>query len=147
LATNQVEYLGYTLTSKEIKPWKQKIMSILALAEPNNKRQLRSFLGFVNFYRQLWYHRSHIITLLVAITSDKAKCVWGPEQKKAFKEIRNTVAHQVLLKYPDFSKPFDIFIDASDYQIGAVIAQESWPIAFYSRKLNPAQRNYTTMEK
>jgi hypothetical protein len=49
-------YLGYTLTSKGIKPQKQKIMSILALAEPKNKRQLRSFLRFVNFYRQLWYH-------------------------------------------------------------------------------------------
>jgi hypothetical protein len=53
----------------------------------------------------------------------------------------------VLLRYPDFSKPFDIFTDTSDYQLGVVIAQESWPIAFYSRKLNPEQRNYTTMEK
>jgi hypothetical protein len=53
----------------------------------------------------------------------------------------------VLLRYPDFSKPFDIFTDTSDYQLEAVIAQESWPIAFYSRKLNPAQCNYTTMEK
>jgi hypothetical protein len=115
LATNQVDYLGYTLTSKEIKPQKQKIMSILELAEPKNKRQLRSFLGFVNFYRHLCYHRSHIITPLAAITSNKAKWVWGPEQKKAFKEIRNKIAHQVLLRYPDFSKPFDIFTDASDY--------------------------------
>jgi hypothetical protein len=53
----------------------------------------------------------------------------------------------VLLRYPDFSKPFDIFTDASDYQLGAVIAQESWPIAFYSRKLNPAKRNYTTWRR
>jgi hypothetical protein len=53
----------------------------------------------------------------------------------------------VLLRYPDFSKPFDVLTDASDNQLGAVIAQESWPIAFYSRKLNPSQRNYTTMEK
>jgi hypothetical protein len=66
---------------------------------------------------------------------------------KAFKEIRNTIAHQVFLRYPDFSKPFDIFTDASDYRLGAVFAQESWPITFYSRKLNLAQRNYTTMEK
>jgi hypothetical protein len=84
-------------------------MSILALAESNNKRQLRSFLGFVNFYRQLWYHRSHIIMPLATITSNKAKWDWGHEQKKAFKEIRNTIAHQVLLRYPDFSKPFNIF--------------------------------------
>jgi hypothetical protein len=54
---------------------------------------------------------------------------------------------QVLLRYPDFSKPFDIITDASYYQLVAVIAQESWPIVFYSRKLKSTQRNYTTMEK
>jgi hypothetical protein len=70
-----------------------------------------------------------------------------PEQHQAFQWIRNTIARQVLLKYPDFTKPFDIFTNASDYQLGAVISQEGWPIAFYSRKLNSAQRNYTTMEK
>jgi hypothetical protein len=69
------------------------------------------------------------------------------KRRRLFKEIRNTIAYQVLLRYPDFSKPFDIFTDASDYQLGAVIAQESWPTPFYSRKLNPAQRNYTTIEK
>ena len=125
----------------------QKIMAILALAEPKNKKQLRSFLGFVNFYRQLWYHRSHIITPLTAITSEKSKWVWGPDQKEAFLQVRNTIARQVLLRYPDFTKPFDIFTDASEHQLGAVICQDKWPIAFYSRKLNSAQCNYTTMEK
>jgi hypothetical protein len=51
----------------------------------------------------------------------------------------------VHLRFTDFSKPFDILTNASDYQLGALIAQEPLPIAFYSRKLNPAQRNYTTM--
>ena len=57
------------------------------------------------------------------------------------------MARQVLLHFPDFSKPFDVFTDASDYQLGGVIVQEGFPVAFYSRKLNSAQRNYTTMEK
>jgi hypothetical protein len=73
LSTNQVDYLGYTLTSKGMKLQQQKIISILAIAEPKSKSQLQSFVGFVNFYRQLWYHQSHIITPLAAITSDKAK--------------------------------------------------------------------------
>jgi hypothetical protein len=72
LATNQVDYLGYTLSSKGIKPQNQKTLAILALAPPTNKHKLRSFLGFVNFYRQLWYHCSHIITPLTSITSDKS---------------------------------------------------------------------------
>ena len=44
------------------------------------------------------------------------------------------MARKVLLNYPDFSKPFDIFTDASDYQLGGVITQDGMPIAFYSRK-------------
>jgi RNase H-like domain found in reverse transcriptase len=52
------------------------------------------------------------------------------------------------LAYPDFNKPFKIHTDASHYQLGAVISQEGKkPIAFYSRKLNPAQTRYTTTER
>ena len=57
------------------------------------------------------------------------------------------LSKQTLLTYPNFNKPFDIHTDASDTQLGAVISQENKPIAFYSRTLNNAQVNYTTMEK
>jgi hypothetical protein len=50
----------------------------------------------------------------------------------------------VMLSFPDFNKPFEIHTDASDFQLGSVIMQDHKPVAFYSRKLNPAQRNYTT---
>jgi RNase H-like domain found in reverse transcriptase len=52
-----------------------------------------------------------------------------------------------MLSFPDFNKPFEIHTDASDFQLGAVIMQERKPVAFYSRKLNSAQRNYTTGER
>jgi hypothetical protein len=50
------------------------------------------------------------------------------------------------LAYPDFNKPFVIHTDASHKQLGAVISQDNHPIAFYSRKLNPAQTQYTMTE-
>ena len=53
----------------------------------------------------------------------------------------------VLLGYPDFNAPFEIHTDASKFQLGAVISQKGKPIAFYSRKINSAQQNYTTTEK
>ena len=56
------------------------------------------------------------------------------------------MARKILLTYPDFSKTFHLYTDASEYQLGAVLVQDL-PIAFYSRKLNSAQKNYTTMEK
>ena len=55
--------------------------------------------------------------------------------------------HKTLLSYPDFTKPFNIHTDTSDYQLGAVISQNNKPIVFYSKRLNPAQTRYTTTEK
>ena len=57
------------------------------------------------------------------------------------------VAIETLLSYPAFNKKFTIHTDASDFQVGALIMQEGKPLAFYSRKLSTAQRNYTTTEK
>ena len=57
------------------------------------------------------------------------------------------VAKETLLAYPDFNKKFVIYADASDKQLGAVIMQVGKPLAYYSRKLNKAQMNYTMTEK
>ena len=49
--------------------------------------------------------------------------------------------------FPDYSIPFDVYTDASDFQLGAAIIQNKRLIAYYSKKLTPAQQNYTTTEK
>jgi hypothetical protein len=61
--------------------------------------------------------------------------------------MKAIVCCEVLLLYPDFNKPFHIHTDASHYKLGAVISQDNRPIAFYSRKLQPAQTRYTTTER
>ena len=57
------------------------------------------------------------------------------------------IAKETILNYPDFNKIFEIYTDASNRQLGAVISEEVKPLAFYSRKLSSAQRNYTTTEQ
>ena len=83
---------------------------------------------------------------LTALTSKTVKLKWEEVQQRAFDNMRKLVAREVILSYPDFSKEFEIHTDASKLQLGAVISQDGKPIAFYSRKLNPAQTRYTTTE-
>ena len=61
----------------------------------------------------------------------------------AFDNVKATIIKEVVLAYPDFLKPFEIYTDASTKQLGAVITQENKPIAFFSRKLSGAQSKYT----
>ena len=76
--------------------------------------------------------------------SAKAKFVWHDEEQKAFEDIKAIISRETLLAYPDFSNDFHIYTDSSDNQLGAVIMQDDCPLAFYSRKLNSAQKRYTT---
>jgi len=146
-AETEIEYLGYYLTRKGIQPQPKKVEAILRLQPPKTKRQLRHFLGMVNFYRDMWKRRSHLLAPLTGLVGSTAKFIWGEEQQEAFDEMKRVIGKETLLTFPDFNKEFHIYTDASDYQLGAVIMQENKPIAFYSRKMNKAQRNYTTGEQ
>ena len=61
--------------------------------------------------------------------------------------MKSLIQTDTMLVYPDHNKPFHIETDASDFQLGAVTKQDNKPVAFHTRKLNPAQKNCTTIEK
>ncbi len=66
--------------------------------------------------------------------------------QQAFDNIKATIAKEVVLAYPDFTKPLEIYIYASTMLLGAVITQGTRPIAFFSRKLSEAQAKYSVIE-
>ena len=61
----------------------------------------------------MWVHRSDALAPLSALTSKNVKWTWTPKHQEAFEKVKQIVSHEVMLAYPDFTKPFDIHTDAS----------------------------------
>ena len=92
------------------------------------------FLDVVQFYRGMWRRRSHILaplTDLVGVVKKKLK--WTEVHQKAFKDVKKVMAKETILNYPNFNEVFEIHTDTSDRQLGAVIFQNGYPLAYYSR--------------
>jgi len=153
--TITTEYLGYTLTREGIGPQKNKVQAILALKEPTNVNELRRFLGMVQYYRDMWTKQSKMLAPLTDLVGEcgqtkvtKAKGTkkipwhWDEKHQRAFDLVKATIVQDVVLAYPDYSKPFEIYTDASKTQLGAVITQNNRPLAFFSRKLSDTQKQY-----
>ncbi len=72
---------------------------------------------------------------------------WDPIHQKAFGDVKAAIAKEVVLAYPDYQTPFEIYTDASTKQLGAVITQnKNRPIVFFSRKLSVTQSKYSVTE-
>ena len=155
----ETEYLGYILTRDGIKPQKNKVQAILALKPPTNVKELRRFLGMVQYYRDLWAKRSEMLAPLTDLVGEcgqtkvtRAKGTkrvpwhWDEVHQKAFDMVKATIAKDVVLAYPDYDKVFEVYTDASSTQLGSVITQSNRPLAFFSRKLTETQQKYSVTE-
>ena len=139
----EIEYLGFWINRNGIKPQAKKVEAIHAIAPPTRRKQLQRFIGIIDYYRDMWKRQSNLLAPLTALCSSATKWQWTDVEQKAFDLI---ISEDVLLLYPNFTDPFDIFTDASKLEQGSVISQSGRPVAFYSCKLNPAQQRYTTAE-
>ena len=98
--------------------------AILEIKPPTKRKELRKFIGMINYYRDMWTKRSETLAPLTRLCSKKNKWQWTEVEQKAFDTIKKTVSKEVLLSYPNFNLPFDIHTYASKYQLGAVISQK-----------------------
>ena len=134
-AVRETNWLGYWLTPHGLKPWKKKIDAILRMDQPRTSTALRAFIGCVNYYRDMWPSQSHTFNTLTDLSGMKkrAPISWTLEMDDAFKKMKRLMAADALAAYPDHNQRFDIFTDASDYQLGACIIQNGRPVAYFTK--------------
>lgn len=147
----ELDFLGHRVTSKGIRPLDAKVQVIRNFPRPSTKRKLREFLGLVNFYRRFVPHCSSIVNSLEAMLSCAAPCTpldWSPAASEAFNDIKTALANASLLVFPVPDAPTCLMVDASNIAVGGVLQQKLhgiWqPIAYFSRKLKPAEQRYST---
>jgi hypothetical protein len=142
-----VTYLGFYITREGIKPQQEKIQGILNMKQPKTQKDVRRFVGMVNFYRDLYPKRAETLAPLTDLCGHKKKFIWSAAQEQAFQHMKQIIAQDTMLTYPQFDKPFLIHTDASDKQIGGVVMQDNKPLGFFSKKLTDMQRRYPVTEQ
>jgi hypothetical protein len=123
-ARTELEYLGYNISREGLHPLQKKVEAISQIAPPKTRKQLRRFIGMVNYYRNMWPQCSHLLAPLSVLTSKNVPWKWTALHQESFDEMKALIAKETLVTFPDFSKEFEIHTDASNLQLGDVIFQK-----------------------
>ena len=148
----EITYLGHHISRSGVSIDKSKIEAVLNWPRPSNVKDVRSFLGFVGFLRRSLQNYSSYTApftdLLKGITRKSTKPIeWNASLEETFNKLKSLIVNAPTLAIPDPNQTFEVETDASDYAIGAALFQIGRPIAFESKKLDSAQRNYSVQEK
>jgi hypothetical protein len=153
LGTDDVTFVGHHLEKGVIRPGGDKMGKVQEAARPTTKKEVRSFLGLVGFYRTYIPNFATIAEPLTALTKKfKPNHVeWTEKEDEAFIALKGALEKEPILKLPDPAKPYIVRTDASDVGIGAILLQDHGgvlhPVAYASRQLLSAERNYSAMER
>ncbi|KAM1077548.1 hypothetical protein PS2_024597 [Malus domestica] len=143
--------LGHIISEKGIEVDKSKVDLVRYLPSPTSVREVRSFLGHAGFYRRFIKDFSKIAQPLCRLLQKDVSFEFNEACEKAFKHLKELLTTAPIITPPDWSIPFELMCDASDYALGAVLGQRknkhSHVIYYASRTLNDAQLNYSTTEK
>src|SRR5450759_673810 len=135
LAQDEIKFLGHTFSKDGIQPSEDKLMAIRDWERPCTAKHVRSFLGFVGFYRKYIKEFSKIAKPLHGLTLKYQVFVWNQDCELTFLELKRQMVSLPVLKLPEPGKPFEIWTDASDFAIGACLHQDGRPVAYKSCKL------------
>ena len=148
----EVSYLGLIVTTEGIKMDPAKVETVINWPTPQNVKDVQSFLGFANFYRRFILRFSMIAGPLTNLTRKDVKFLWTDKCQQAFDTMKRTFTSDVVLLHFDPDKPIIVETDASDYISAGILSQYDKnsvlrPIAYFSKKHNPAECNYEIYDK
>ncbi|KAL7630558.1 UNVERIFIED_CONTAM: hypothetical protein RMT77_019250 [Armadillidium vulgare] len=147
----EVTFLGFLISDKGITVDPEKVKTLKRIKSPKDVPEIRSIMGFFNFFRNLIPDFSTIAAPINKLLKKNEKFEWGKEQEEALGKLKELLAQEPLLQYPDYDKEFIIVTDASKQGLGAVLLQKDEegterPVSFASRTLTKSEKNYSITE-
>ncbi|KAI3716043.1 hypothetical protein L6452_23087 [Arctium lappa] len=143
--------LGHVVSNCGIEVNKAKVEVIEGLPPPTNVKGVRSFLGHAGFYRRFIKDFSKIARPLTELLAKDVPFVFTNSCLEAFNTLKAALISAPIIQPPDWTLPFELMCDASDFAVRAVLGQRKdgklHAIYYASKTLDPAQTNYTTTEK
>ncbi|EFZ03816.2 reverse transcriptase [Metarhizium robertsii ARSEF 23] len=150
--TTEVKYLGMIISTTGVRMDPAKVDCLVNWETPANVKDVQGFLGFSNFYRRFIKGFSRIVRPLVALTRKLVKWNWTSSCQEAFDTLKNSFTSAPILRHFDPTKEVFVECDASDFVSSGILSQEDdqgvlHPVAFMSRKYDPAECNYEIYDK
>ena len=147
-----VIFLGHIVCQGKVSPVQAKVEAISKLPPPVNKKGVMRFLRVTGYYRKFCPIFADVVTPLTNLLRKETKFQWFNLCQAAFQKIKNVLMSSPVLQAPNFSKAFSLATDASDVGFGAMLTQKDdggvdHPVAYYSKKFDKHQVNYSTIEK
>ena len=147
-----VKYLGHILSKSGLSPSPALISPIMYWPVPTNAKLVQKCLGLDAYYRTFIRNFSEIAKPLYHLTNKDEKFLWTDECQQSFDKLKLSLTTAPILSFPDFTKPFILDVDASNYAIGAVLSQldengKEHIIRYGSKTLNKSEVNYSATKK
>jgi len=146
----EVNFLGYLLNERGIKPMTERVKALKELTPPIDKKMLQRYIGMFSFYQRCIPCFSEKIMPLRNVLH-KPSFVWSSDDQCCFEALKEEIAAATELTYPAPNASYTITADASNYAIGASLHQVcdgvSSPLSFFSRKLSPVEVKYSTFDR
>ena len=168
----EISFLGHIINAEGISVQQHKVKAVASWPVPKTVKEVKGFLGLTNYYRKFVHEYSKVAVPLTEMTKKPKKTVangknrqsrpsqtkadanfhWGPEQQKAFDELKARLVSAPILAHPNPTRQYILHTDASGFAIAGVLSQEQTdgsvrPVAYYSHKMGPSERNYKVTEQ